>query len=220
MSEQLKESLSAVMDGEADAFELRRVLDEAKADEDLRERWHRMHLLRDIMRGDIDNYAPQLRQTMWDGLNKHEEDEEVVEDPLHVVPGSSVKVSSPWLGRITGTAVAATVALLIVVNGGFFESDLQGEQTSGFANTQPATGTATPVPTMYSTATAADRQRMNGFFVSHYQSRGMNMPGVEFAKFASFSTASFSTGEQTQIPPLADSDVQPDTQNEETSAIE
>ncbi len=215
MSEQLKESLSAVMDDEADAFELRRVLDEAKADEDLCERWHRMHLLRDFMRGDIDNYAPQLRQKIWDGLNKHEEDEEVAGDPLQVVPGSSAKVRSPWLGRITGTAVAATVALLIVVNGGFFESDQQSEINSGFANTQPAPSAATPVPVMYSIATAADRQRMNGFFVSHYQSRGMNMPGVEFAKMASFSAH-----KQTQMPTVRDPDVQPGAQNEETSVIE
>ena len=40
MSEQLRESLSAAMDDEADAFELRRMLDEAQGDEALREQWH------------------------------------------------------------------------------------------------------------------------------------------------------------------------------------
>ena len=36
--------------GEADAFELRRVLDEAKGDAELREQWHRLHLIRDAVR--------------------------------------------------------------------------------------------------------------------------------------------------------------------------
>jgi sigma-E factor negative regulatory protein RseA len=36
MNEQLRQSLSAVVDGEADAFELRRVLDELDRDPELR----------------------------------------------------------------------------------------------------------------------------------------------------------------------------------------
>ena len=41
MSEKLKESLSAVVDGEADEFELRRVLDEINRDQILAESWER-----------------------------------------------------------------------------------------------------------------------------------------------------------------------------------
>ena len=52
MSEQLKESLSAVMDGEADEFEIRRVLNEAADDPELRGVWERYHLVRSVMRGE------------------------------------------------------------------------------------------------------------------------------------------------------------------------
>ena len=47
MSEKLKESLSAVIDGEADEFELRRVLDEMNRDEVLAASWERYQDLKD-----------------------------------------------------------------------------------------------------------------------------------------------------------------------------
>jgi hypothetical protein len=52
MSEQLKESLSAVMDGEADEFEIRRVLNEAADDSELRGVWERYHLVSSVIRGE------------------------------------------------------------------------------------------------------------------------------------------------------------------------
>ena len=45
MSEKLKEALSAVIDGEADEFELRRVLDEMGKDVELAGSWERYHLI-------------------------------------------------------------------------------------------------------------------------------------------------------------------------------
>ncbi len=52
MTEQLKQSLSAVVDGEADAFELRRVLDELEHDAELRATWSRYHLIGSVIRGE------------------------------------------------------------------------------------------------------------------------------------------------------------------------
>lgn len=52
MTEQLKQSLSAVIDGEADAFELRRVLDELERDAELRATWSRYHLIGSVIRGE------------------------------------------------------------------------------------------------------------------------------------------------------------------------
>ena len=81
MSEQLRESLSAVMDGEADAFELRRVLDESRSDSKLRELWHRQHLVRDILRGDEIVHQLDLRARLlaeMEELSSQEGDE-----PIH-----------------------------------------------------------------------------------------------------------------------------------------
>lgn len=52
MNEQLRQSLSAVVDGEADAFELRRVLDELERDPELRAAWMRYHLVGSVIRGE------------------------------------------------------------------------------------------------------------------------------------------------------------------------
>jgi sigma-E factor negative regulatory protein RseA len=52
MTEQLRQSLSAVVDGEADAFELRRVLDELDRDPELRATWDRYHLIGSVIRGE------------------------------------------------------------------------------------------------------------------------------------------------------------------------
>ena len=121
MSEQLKESMSAVMDGEADAFELRRVLDEATGNEDLREQWHRMHLMRDVLRGELASTddARTLRERVQIELAAPFDDA-VQAEPLHEVAGGGGASSRPnWLGRMTGTAVAAGVAMLIVFSADF-----------------------------------------------------------------------------------------------------
>ena len=58
MTEQLKEALSAVVDGEADVFELRRVLDEVGRSEELTEAWRRYHLIGERLRGREDEDYP------------------------------------------------------------------------------------------------------------------------------------------------------------------
>ncbi|MFZ8990838.1 MAG: sigma-E factor negative regulatory protein, partial [Pseudohongiellaceae bacterium] len=50
-SERLGESLSAVMDGEADDLALRRLIQESAADPVLAEKWERYHLARDVIHG-------------------------------------------------------------------------------------------------------------------------------------------------------------------------
>ena len=48
-SEREFETLSAVMDGEADELELRRVLDSTSSDPALRERWRRQQMVRELL---------------------------------------------------------------------------------------------------------------------------------------------------------------------------
>ena len=49
--ESLNEALSAVVDGEAEELELRRVLNAVERDPELRAKWERLHLIGDVMRG-------------------------------------------------------------------------------------------------------------------------------------------------------------------------
>ena len=48
----LRESLSAAIDGEAEPLELRRALNAAGEDPELRERWHTAHLIGTVLRGE------------------------------------------------------------------------------------------------------------------------------------------------------------------------
>jgi len=57
MNEQAVESLSAVMDGEASEFELRRSLEQLEQSPDVGERWRRYHVARSAMRGEPVNSA-------------------------------------------------------------------------------------------------------------------------------------------------------------------
>ncbi|MCR9258553.1 MAG: sigma-E factor negative regulatory protein [Pseudomonadaceae bacterium] len=187
MTEQLRESLSAAMDNEADAFELRRVLDEAKQDSDLREQWYRFALVRDVMREDMQHYQPGLREAIWQTLNETEDADADVSQPLRDVSIDPQKNQrSPWIGRLTGTAVAAVVAVLVMVNGGVFDSEI--EPTADYAGVQPAlSGSGELAPVMYQQATAIDQQRQQALMLHHIQQRAMNQASLaSFVKVATF----------------------------------
>lgn len=187
MSEQLRESLSAAMDNEADAFELRRVLDEASADPELREQWHRMHILRDVLRGEAEHYDGDLRANICAQMEELDFAVDDEDDPLAVVEESQPKPSSGWLGKLAGGAVAAAVAALVVINGDvLLESDADGQ--AQIAQAQKDLDTATrPVPVMYREATADDRMRLDAHRMIHYQQNALNRSGaVSFVRMATF----------------------------------
>lgn len=189
MSEQLKESLSAAMDGEADAFELRRFVDEAAVDSELREQWHRWHVMRDVMQAQVKHFRPNLREAMWAELNA---------TPSDVAPSASIAElptrakavsSSPWLGRVAGLAVATVVAAFVVINGGVFD-DAPATQDFATANPAPVVPEAVSADTaqvLYSHVTDEDRQRHFGRVLGHIQSRAMNQNGIaSFVKVATY----------------------------------
>lgn len=100
----LDESVSAVMDGEADELELRRVLAAAGDDPQLRQRWARYQLARDVMH----------RQTVAPGLDLAARVSAALEAEAETaaVPAAQSARWSLQLGRL---AVAASVALAVLV---------------------------------------------------------------------------------------------------------
>ncbi len=190
MTEQLRESLSAAMDNEADAFELRRVLDEAKQDESLREQWYRFALVRDVMREDMQHYQPGLRESIWEAMNATEDQDEDVTQPLRDVSVDKQKNQrSPWIGRLTGTAVAAVVAVLVMINGGVFDSEIE-PVAADYAGVQPALRGGDLAPVMYQQATPVDQQRQQALMLHHIQQRAMNQASLaSFVKVATFRSA-------------------------------
>ena len=192
MSEQLKESLSAAIDSEADAFELRRVLDEAKHDEALREQWHRLHLLRDVMREDLKIYHQDLRQKIWDGLlETGSSQEDVAELVLAETQVEKARQRSPWAGRLTGGASAAAVAVVVMFNGGVFDTRPVQEIATNAATSNTVGNTNNlSAPVLYQQVTPVDRQRQEALMLHHIQQRAMNQAGVaSCVKMATFNSS-------------------------------
>jgi sigma-E factor negative regulatory protein RseA len=117
MSEQLKESLSAVMDGEADEFEIRRVLNEAADDAELRGVWERYHLVRSVMRGEGRMLrADKLSARFWTQIDAGEEAlVDSTDESTNASAGRSRAGWTTWGQRIAGVAVAASVAAAVIV---------------------------------------------------------------------------------------------------------
>lgn len=190
--------MSAAFDDEADAFELRRVLDEAAGDEDLRAQWHRMHLMRDVMRQDDTHVRTGLRDAIFAELNANE-DSDAEEGPhLQSIEGGLDK--SPrgrWLGRATGVLVATAAAVLVMVNGGLFNQEQAFENPGNSLAGVELTNSSELVPVMYNQATPADQRRHNGFMIRHIQQNAMTSNAVaSFAKMATFESEHLQTPEQ------------------------
>jgi len=193
MSEQLRESMSAAMDEEADAFELRRVLDEAKENGELREQWHRFHIMRDLMQNPDLRYSNQLRENIKRALQEPQLEGEAEEELiLALAPLTTPPQRKKWLARVGGTAVAAGVAMLVIVNGGVFDVNESPEfaQAQFETPTLGATQNWAAAPVLYQQATELDKQRQNALMLRHIQQRAMNQASMtSFVKLATFDTA-------------------------------
>ena len=188
MSEQLKESLSAVMDGEADEFEIRRVLNETADDPELRGVWERYHLVRSVMRGEGRmRGADRLSARFWTQIDAGDE------VPPGVVEVAARKPRSNWMTwsqRVAGVAVAAGVAAAVII----------GYRTDETAKAPPAQVAVVeqPAPSdsialfddemrLQSLPAALDLQRAHAYMLHHAHHVALNNRSVvPFVKVAAF----------------------------------
>ncbi len=122
-SDQLFESLSALVDGEASELELHRILKSIGEDEALQARWQRYHLMRSVLRKDS---MPLVGSHQADFLNSVRSaiDSEVLgeggEGPLSSQSSGDAsnarsKMGGVWAQWIGKSAVAASVAFVFVL---------------------------------------------------------------------------------------------------------
>lgn len=126
--EVLGESLSAVMDGEADELELRRVLAAAGDDPEVRARWARYQLARSVMH----------RQTVKPGLDLAAAVSAALAAEEAPVAVPQVKRGWTQIGRL---AVAASVALAVLAGVRFYN----GQQDTAALAPQVAQQAAQPL---------------------------------------------------------------------------
>lgn len=184
MSEQLRESLSALMDGEVNELELQRLLKQVGDDSDLRATWMRYNAVRSAM-SDQDVSHMQLDISSS------------VRDAIRAEPASSGESLRQRLVRpLTSFAVAASVAATVVLGGqqlsqisgnAPYTSDAiaSGASPVGLVNSLGATtvqasyGTEA-VPVLQPAARTAykelARQRMQLYMQEHAEHAALNSP--------------------------------------------
>jgi sigma-E factor negative regulatory protein RseA len=183
MSDKLKESLSAVVDGEADEFELRRVLDEVGKDVELRETWDRYHLINGVIRNDrpLLTGSDRMRANVWAATQADVSDHtpDVAFVNMEATASEPAEKSGNWLGRGLGVAVAAGVAFAIVFTTTLNQPD--GQQSPDLASVEVASPLAIENPVdrpLGLEISPSDLRRSNAYMMHHVQQKALNNADV------------------------------------------
>lgn len=113
MSQNTRESLSALMDGESDELELRRVLKALPNDDDAADTWRRYHLARSMMRRERD---VDMSVDLSAGVMARLQDEPAPTSK----DDSTVTRSAGSVSFARGAGVAAAVSLMVITGVQFF----------------------------------------------------------------------------------------------------
>ncbi|MGA7980505.1 MAG: sigma-E factor negative regulatory protein [Chromatiaceae bacterium] len=107
MSEQQRQHLSALVDGELDSMALHTTIAALAASSELQATWERYHLIGNALRGDT--IHPEFRQ-IADRLRV-----QIADEPVPLVPASTRRGKGPSrIGAFLGAALAASAAFLAV----------------------------------------------------------------------------------------------------------
>ncbi|MFT4906392.1 MAG: sigma-E factor negative regulatory protein RseA [Oleispira sp.] len=116
MNDRNKESLSALMDGEADELEIRRVLNQLDKDDELRENWKNYHLMGSLMRDesfDSLDLTRGINQVLDGELASHNHADTNM--PRLSEESQAKNTRSAWYKPLTSVAVAASVTLAVLL---------------------------------------------------------------------------------------------------------
>lgn len=174
------ETLSALLDDEAQELELRRMLRDLDGDTEARARWYRYQLARGAMHGEPLLHAPDFSLA--------------VRAAIEAEPSLSAPRRANWRRSLGSFAVAASVAAVVLV-GGQQLSQNSGGNAAGIARVAPLpvgvvnTAGAIPVQASYGTRSLpslqpADRtayrelarQRLRRYSQEHAEHAALNTP--------------------------------------------
>ncbi len=163
MSDTSRENLSCLMDDELDRRGRKFLLRRLAGDAELTATWTRMHTVRACLQGESLAGADLVNRVAA-----------ALQSEAAPVPSAK-----GWLRPITGTAIAASVALMAVVG---FNSLLEqqgslpaGDDQAGFVARSTSFDqpfTQPTVPVSYSENQRAERERISGYVLRHHQAAG------------------------------------------------
>jgi sigma-E factor negative regulatory protein RseA len=107
MSEQQRQQVSALVDGELDSMTVHTTLGALAASTDLQAAWERYHLIGNALRGDA--IHPEFRQIAGRLRAR------IADEPIPLTPAAARRGGGPsWVGTFLGAALAASAAFLAV----------------------------------------------------------------------------------------------------------
>ncbi|MFC7367665.1 MULTISPECIES: sigma-E factor negative regulatory protein [Vreelandella] len=206
MSQNTRESLSALMDSESDELELRRVLKSLPDDSDAAETWRRYHLARSMMQRERGvDVSVDLSAGIMNRLR--DEPAPTLQDDTVVTPARS-----GGLSFARGAGVAAAVSLMVITGVQFFGGDSTpagGSQSAdGMAAVQPnAVPQVQPVNLSASQPASMTPPRMPVFEQTPFRINGQaGQGGLMNVSEAGFSTPAAPQGDMAQQPTSIDVD--------------
>lgn len=189
MSQNTRESLSVLMDGEGDELELRRVLKALPNEDDAADTWRRYHLARSMMQRERGvDISVDLSAGIMARLHDEpapSQSEQTTQSEIHVATRSG------GISFARGAGVAAAVSLMVITGVQFFGSGSSVSQTGGdIATTAPSATTSQVQPvSLASQPVAASRTEMPMFEPTPFRLSGQSAK----SGFMNVSEAGFST---------------------------
>ncbi|MCD1587979.1 MULTISPECIES: sigma-E factor negative regulatory protein [Halomonadaceae] len=173
MSQNTRESLSVLMDGESDELELRRVLKALPNDDDAADTWRRYHLARSMMQREQGvDVSVDLSAGIMTRLR---------EEPAPMTQGAEpVAHRTGGISFARGAGVAAAVSLMVITGVQFFGNDSPVGQGSGdMATTASGANGATQVQpvNLASQSAVASRADMPMFEPTPFRLSGQSGQG-------------------------------------------
>ena len=163
MSEEIRERLSALVDGELEEAQAGELIEHVLGDSELRLAWERYYFVTDAVRNKISEVAPgNLAQRVR---------QDVESEPVALTQRRANRVP---LKPVVGLALAASVAALAVI--GVYTLNREEESPSPQPLAQMATGD--PVGMRWNVAQPTIESRLNGYLVNHSEYLGNGMHGM------------------------------------------
>jgi sigma-E factor negative regulatory protein RseA len=163
MSEEIREGLSALVDGELEEAQAGELIDHVLSDSELKLAWERYYFVTDAVRNKVSDIAPgNLAQRVR---------LEVESEPVPLT-----QRRERWVPRkpVIGLALAASVATLAVI--GVYT--LQGKEESASLQPLAQMTTTDPVGMRWNISQPTIESRLNGYLVNHSEYLGNGMQGM------------------------------------------
>lgn len=172
MTKKFDEQLSAYMDGELAGSEHEQMTKQLVKDSELKQCWHRYHIISDAMRNKLPNAInPDLFNSISSRINS---------EPPILAPAntSHTRIVAPIATKAAGIAIAASVAIATVVSVQMFTTDPETKpqlaempDSSEYVRLTPKSTTANAgIPLNSIPAnTATYNPRLNKYLVDHNQ---------------------------------------------------